>query len=62
MLSVQVPTYDASWYKAIKRPTWTPPNWVFPAVWIPLKVMQSVSLDGVRAPVAKGMLHQVARK
>jgi hypothetical protein len=23
--------------------SWTPPNWVFPAVWIPLKVLQSVS-------------------
>jgi benzodiazapine receptor len=41
---VQVPTYDASWYKAIRKPTWTPPNWVFPAVWIPLKVLQSVAL------------------
>ncbi|KAF8071227.1 crtK-2 [Scenedesmus sp. PABB004] len=39
-----VPTYDASWYKAINKPTWTPPNWVFPAVWIPLKVLQSAAL------------------
>ncbi|KAF6256064.1 TspO/MBR-related protein [Scenedesmus sp. NREL 46B-D3] len=39
-----VPSYDDTWYKAIKKPTWTPPNWVFPAVWIPLKVLQSVSL------------------
>lgn len=39
-----VPTYDASWYKAIRKPTWTPPNWVFPAVWIPLKLLQSVAL------------------
>lgn len=55
-LHVQVPTYDASWYKAIKRPTWTPPNWVFPAVWIPLKVMQSVShLDGMHVPEANGV-------
>lgn len=39
-----VPSYDDTWYKAIKKPAWTPPNWVFPAVWIPLKVLQSVSL------------------
>eukprot|EP00882_Tetradesmus_deserticola_P017446 GHRQ01018688.1.p3 GENE.GHRQ01018688.1~~GHRQ01018688.1.p3 ORF type:complete len:129 (+),score=37.55 GHRQ01018688.1:1083-1469(+) len=39
-----VPSYDDTWYKAIRKPTWTPPNWVFPAVWIPLKVLQSVSL------------------
>lgn len=24
--------------------SWTPPNWVFPAVWIPLKVLQSVAV------------------
>jgi hypothetical protein len=24
--------------------SWTPPNWVFPAVWIPLKVLQSIAL------------------
>ncbi|EFN54605.1 hypothetical protein CHLNCDRAFT_24614, partial [Chlorella variabilis] len=31
------------WYEALAKPAWTPPNWVFPAVWIPLKVLQSVA-------------------
>jgi tryptophan-rich sensory protein len=38
------PSFDASWYQAIKKPHWTPPNWAFPAVWLPLKALQSVAL------------------
>jgi len=28
------------WYSSIQKPTWTPPNWVFPLMWIPLKSLQ----------------------
>eukprot|EP00871_Galdieria_phlegrea_P000159 jgi/Galph1/1143/GphlegSOOS_G5909.1 len=32
------------WYQNIRKPRWQPPNWLFPAVWIPLKVLQTTSL------------------
>lgn len=31
-------------YQNLRKPKWTPKNWVFPAVWIPLKIMQSAAL------------------
>ncbi|KAI7840892.1 hypothetical protein COHA_005421 [Chlorella ohadii] len=39
-----VPTFEKGWYQKLVKPSWTPPNYVFPLVWIPLKVLQSVSL------------------
>ncbi|KXZ56562.1 hypothetical protein GPECTOR_1g504 [Gonium pectorale] len=52
-----VPTFDPTWYKALKKPKWTPPNYVFPLVWIPLKLMQSVALWLVwtKAPSARAL-------
>ncbi|MEW5314702.1 MAG: hypothetical protein WDW38_006175 [Sanguina aurantia] len=35
---------DMKWYDGIKKPRWNPPKWAFPAVWIPLKLMQVASL------------------
>ncbi|KAL0018447.1 hypothetical protein WJX77_010436 [Trebouxia sp. C0004] len=38
------PTMDPTWYRNLRKPEWTPPNWVFPAMWIPLKIAQSVAV------------------
>jgi tryptophan-rich sensory protein len=34
----------ATWYAALAKPGWTPPNWAFPVVWNLLYAMMGVSL------------------
>lgn len=35
-------TPDA-WYRAMKKPSWTPKDWVFPTVWTPLYALITIS-------------------
>jgi benzodiazapine receptor len=35
-----------SWYASLTKPSWNPPNWIFPLVWTPLYVM--IALAGWR--------------
>jgi len=34
----------STWYAALAKPSWTPPNWAFPVVWNALYVLMGVSL------------------
>ncbi|MEM6372215.1 MAG: TspO/MBR family protein [Pseudomonadota bacterium] len=38
------------WYRALNKPSWTPPDWVFPVTWTTLYVCMAVA--GARAALA----------
>ena len=41
-----------SWYQALKKPVWTPPNWAFPLAWT--TIYFSVSFAGARVADMEG--------
>ncbi|KAG5175056.1 hypothetical protein JKP88DRAFT_351688 [Tribonema minus] len=43
-LSVDYPL-QKNWYRMLRKPRWTPPDFVFPMAWIPLKTMQMFALS-----------------
>ena len=40
------------WYEALKKPSWTPPRWVFPVAWTSLYLL--MSLAGMRVAQQSG--------
>lgn len=41
------------WYRSLRKPSWTPPNWAFGPVWLVLYVM--IAIAGYRVWSAAGM-------
>jgi tryptophan-rich sensory protein len=41
-----------SWYEKLNKPSWTPPNWLFPVAWTTLYVLMAVA--GARVAVLSG--------
>lgn len=40
------------WYKSLQKPTWVPPNWVFPVAWTSIYLLMSFA--GARVAVLDG--------
>ena len=46
------------WYKSLNKPTWVPPNWVFPIAWTSIYLL--ISFAGARVAVLDGNAYAMA--
>ena len=47
-----------AWYKSLAKPSWTPPNWLFPVAWTTLYIL--MSLAAMRVAQLPGSGHALA--
>ncbi len=46
------------WYKQLNKPSWTPPNWLFPIAWTSIYLLMSFA--GARVAVLEGSAYAMA--
>ncbi len=46
------------WYQALNKPTWTPPNWVFPVAWTSIYLL--IAFAGARIAPLSGNAYAMA--
>ncbi|MFU8822985.1 tryptophan-rich sensory protein TspO [Yoonia sp.] len=47
-----------TWYKGLNKPTWVPPNWLFPVAWTSIYLL--ISFAGARVAVIDGNAYAMA--
>ncbi len=47
-----------AWYRTLDKPTWTPPDWVFPLAWTSIYLL--ISFAGARVAVMEGNAYAMA--
>lgn len=47
-----------AWYKTLSKPTWTPPDWMFPVAWTTIYLL--ISFAGARVAVLEGNAYAMA--
>lgn len=47
-----------AWYKGLNKPTWVPPNWMFPVAWTSIYLL--ISFAGARVAVIDGNAYAMA--